>query len=138
MCDIDAILSSGCDEPYGERGEERDETREVVAEIKGQRRRVTVFRKAGKFVPPLSELSFEGRSLSKRAVKLKSGNARPFGASAKVETRVKIEWGGEENKVSGGVSFEASDDNGNYAKVEIEQKNDGTGSAEIVAGHTEK
>ena len=60
-------------------------------------------------------------------------------ASGKVEVGGKISWGGDKGvEASGYGKAEVRDDRGSYAKVEIEQKSDGTGNATVSAGHEKK
>lgn len=55
------------------------------------------------------------------------------------EARVEVSWGGKEGtNVSVGASGEIHDDNGNYAKGDIEQNSKGEGNASVSAGHKEE
>ena len=61
---------------------------------------------------------------------------RSMGVQGSVEGGVNVRWGGEDGvKVGGYFEGEVSDDNGNYAKGQIRQNNDGSGEANISAGH---
>lgn len=61
---------------------------------------------------------------------------RSMGMQGSLEGGVNIRWGGDDGlKVGGYFEGEISDDNGNYAKGQIKQNNDGSGEANISAGH---
>jgi len=138
MCDLGEISVSGSNEPSFETRDDLNEEMESTGEINGQTRRITVLRETGKFIPPVSQISLNGRSLCKRTTKLvsKTGALLPLGPNGSVEVHVIVNWGGKEDtKFRGGVKAEVSDDEGNYATVKIEQNSDGEGSAEVSAGH---
>ena len=139
MCDLEGILA-GCDGIGVDVDDDVNEGMEAIGEINGQRRKVTVLRKTSTFTPSMSELPLNGRPLVNRTAKVKfiKEATLPLDASGSVQAQVKWEWGGEENKVSGGIQVEVNDDKGNYATVKIEQNSDGKGSAEVAAGHKEE
>ncbi len=58
--------------------------------------------------------------------------------SSEVDVGIDIKWGGEKGiEIGGRARGEVRDDNGNYGTVEITQNSDGTGEANISAGHKE-
>ncbi len=63
----------------------------------------------------------------------------PMKSGGSVEISLDFEWGSKEGfEVSGHIKSEVHDDQGNYAKAEVGQKSDGSGSASVSAGHKEE
>jgi len=118
-----------------------EENESKTAEINGRRRELTVLHKSNKFVDSLHWQGLHSRSLQTRSVIHKpfaSAIIRPMKAGGSGQVDFVVSWGGEEGvSWSGGVSAEAHDDNGNYAKVEVKQDSDGNGSVGTSAGHKE-
>lgn len=119
-----------------------DEKEIAVAELNGCKREFTVLRKSRKYLDVFADNRHQGLSLKTRTIIHKpfaSAIIPPMGAGGKVELEWKITWGGEEDPSwSGGVSAEAHDDNGNYAKIEVKKDSDGQASAAVYAGHNEE
>jgi hypothetical protein len=131
--------SDTCCEEYGEFIDEKEST---VAELNGCKREFTVLYKSHKYLDAFPGNRLHSPSLKTRSVTHKpfaSAIIRPMEAGGRVEGKVVFEWGGEEGPSwSSGISAEAHDDKGNYAKVEVRKDSDGKGRAEVSAGHNDE
>ncbi len=118
-----------------------DENESTTAEINGRKRELTVLRKSNRFVDSLQWQELHSRSLQTRSViykPLASAIIRPMKTGGSGQVDLVIEWGGKEGvSWSGGITAEAHDDKGNYAKIEVKQDSDGNGRVGASSGHKE-
>ena|SRR5579863_1200114 len=121
-----------------------DEKESAIGELNGCEREFTVLHrskshKSQKYLDALQENNQHLSLLKTRSEIYKpfaTSIIRPMKAGGKVEGSVIFEWGGEEGPSwSGGVSAEAHDDKGNYAKVEVKKDSDGKASVGVYGGY---
>lgn len=120
-----------------------DEKENTTAELGGRKHNLSVLRGPNEWSGILERKDPCNLSLIHRHIVRRSSTStisNPLEAGGSVQAEVSIKWGGkdEESSWSGGVSGEVHDEKGNYAKIDVKQNSNGSGSATVAAGHKEE
>lgn len=104
--------------------------KEVLAEINGNKRKVTVLQSQDTLASTIFDPSTKSTSSTQRIID-------PTKIEVRVEANYTIEWGGTEGtKTTCGANVRAEDEKGNYSQARIERDKEGnyktTGSASYV------
>jgi hypothetical protein len=108
-----------------------------LAELNGCKHKVAVLRQDAELASSIYKPEPHGYTLQNRSIS--SAGVSPMRIGGSAEGRISASWGDKDGvKYEAGTKVEVHDENGNYAKVEVEQNSSGQGNAEVVVGHKEE